>query len=144
MLNPSTADEFANDPTVERCQRRAEMMGFEGFTVTNLFAWRSTDKSVLPKVAQPIGEAWRLPLEREGAYMDLNKNDEAITREVMGSQMVICAWGNDGALLGRSKQVLILLRECGVTLHALKLTATGEPQHPLYLGYAVQPREWRP
>ena len=28
MLNPSTATEIQNDPTVERCERRARALGF--------------------------------------------------------------------------------------------------------------------
>ena len=43
MLNPSTATEVQNDPTVERCERRARVLGFGGFRVTNIFAWRATD-----------------------------------------------------------------------------------------------------
>ena len=43
MLNPSTATEVQNDPTVERCERRARALGFGGFRVTNIFAWRDTD-----------------------------------------------------------------------------------------------------
>lgn len=31
MLNPSTADEIKNDPTVERCERRARALGFGAF-----------------------------------------------------------------------------------------------------------------
>jgi hypothetical protein len=31
MLNPSTATEFQNDPTVERCERRARALGFGAF-----------------------------------------------------------------------------------------------------------------
>lgn len=42
MLNPSTADERRNDPTVERCERRARALGFAGFRVTNLFAFCAT------------------------------------------------------------------------------------------------------
>lgn len=34
MLNPSTADEVANDPTVERCERRARAWGYDGLVVT--------------------------------------------------------------------------------------------------------------
>lgn len=47
MLNPSTADEAQNDPTVERCERRALRLGFGQLEVVNLFALRSTDPSAL-------------------------------------------------------------------------------------------------
>ena len=60
MLNPSTADEVANDPTIERCKRRAEAMVFSRLIVTNLFGLRSTDPR-LPAQAKrqhidPIGD----------------------------------------------------------------------------------------
>ena len=31
MLNPSTATEVQNDPTVERCERRARALGYGAF-----------------------------------------------------------------------------------------------------------------
>ena len=43
MLNPSKATEMQNDPTVERCERRARHLGYGAFQVTNIFAWRETD-----------------------------------------------------------------------------------------------------
>ena len=43
MLNPSTATEIQNDPTVERCERRAKTLGYGAFKVCNIFAYRSTD-----------------------------------------------------------------------------------------------------
>ncbi len=121
MLNPSTADEFQNDPTVERCERRAVQMGFAGLIVTNLFAFRATDPAVMRAAADPIGP----------------ENDKTILGCAIEASMVICAWGNDGQHLGRSATVLKLLR--GIELHALKLTKIGEPYHPLYVGYKVQP-----
>lgn len=39
LLNPSVADEFQNDPTVERLQARALNWGYGGLVVTNIFAW---------------------------------------------------------------------------------------------------------
>ncbi len=52
MLNPSKATEVQNDPTVERCDRRARALGFGAFRVTNICAWRETDphKMRMPQI----------------------------------------------------------------------------------------------
>ena len=57
MLNPSKATELHNDPTVERCERRARALGFGAFRVTNIFAWRDTDPQAMRRAADPIGPA---------------------------------------------------------------------------------------
>lgn len=127
MLNPSTATERQNDPTVERCQRRAEQMGFGTLGVCNLFAWRSTDPSVLPEVPDPIGP----------------DNDRAILEASSRAGMVVCGWGRDGALAGRGMAVRAMLQDAGVKLHALALTKDGNPGHPLYLSYSLKPFLWK-
>lgn len=125
MLNPSTADERTNDPTVERCERRARAMGFGGLRVANLFALRSTDPSALYNHADPVGP----------------KNDKAIMRSAEVAGIVICAWGGHGMHMGRGEAVLAMLR--GVCApHYLHLNRDGTPKHPLYVGYDVQPKEW--
>ncbi len=43
MLNPSKATEVQNDPTIERCERRARALGFGGFCAVNIFALREAD-----------------------------------------------------------------------------------------------------
>lgn len=126
MLNPSTADEMANDPTVERCQRRAKAMGYPGLIVLNLFAFRATSPKDMRAQHDPAGP----------------RNDEMIETWTREAPLVICAWGNHGAHLGRSKQVKNLLREAGITLYYLEMNGTGEPKHPLYVGYEHQPKEW--
>lgn len=40
LLNPSTADERVNDPTIERCQRRAVTWGYGRLEIVNLFPLR--------------------------------------------------------------------------------------------------------
>ena len=55
MLNPSTATEVQNDPTVERCERRARALGFGAFTVCNIFAWRETDPAKMRRASDPVG-----------------------------------------------------------------------------------------
>lgn len=55
MLNPSTATEERNDPTIERCERRAVALGYGAFRVCNLFAFRATDPKDLKRAKAPIG-----------------------------------------------------------------------------------------
>lgn len=55
MLNPSTATEVQNDPTVERCERRARTLGYGAFRVCNIFAYRATDPKVMRSAADPVG-----------------------------------------------------------------------------------------
>jgi hypothetical protein len=126
MLNPSTADEIDNDPTVERCERRARAMGYGGLRVSNIFALRSTDPSALYTEADPVGP----------------DNDAAILESVSGAGLVICAWGAHGNLNDRGPAVLRLLREAGAIPHYLHLNRDGTPKHPLYVGYDVQPKAW--
>ncbi len=126
MLNPSTATERQNDPTVERCERRARALGFGGFRVTNIFAWRATDPRDMRAAADPVGP----------------ENDAAISEAALWADQVICAWGTHGAYLGRGAAVEALLRASGRPLFHLGLSKAGHPKHPLYIAYAQQPEPW--
>src|SRR5690554_6900188 len=55
MLNPSTADETADDPTIRRVKAFTRRLGYSGLTVVNLYAMRSTDPRGLWAAADPIG-----------------------------------------------------------------------------------------
>lgn len=127
MLNPSTADDIENDPTVERCVRRARSWGYGAVEVVNLFAWRSTD----PRALYPSDECHVEPIGPD--------NDQAILEAAMQSGLVICAWGEHGRLGMRGLHVTRMLRKRGVALHALKINKGGEPAHPLYLPYSLKP-----
>ena len=56
MLNPSTADENEDDPTIRRCIGFAKQWGYGGICVANLYAYRATDKTALSKVTDPVGQ----------------------------------------------------------------------------------------
>jgi hypothetical protein len=119
MLNPSTADEYFNDPTVERCERRARALGAGAIVVANLFAFRSTDPAGLKQADDPIGP----------------ENGAAILEACRGADRVVCAWGTHGG--GRGLVVLEALRRNGIRLECLGVNADGSPKHPLYVPYAA-------
>ncbi|WP_306005197.1 DUF1643 domain-containing protein [Aquicoccus porphyridii] len=126
MLNPSTATEVQNDPTVERCERRARALGFGAFRVTNIFAWRDTDPRKMRAAPDPVGP----------------ENDAAIVESCDWADRIVAAWGTHGAHLGRGAVVEALLRGTGAPVFHLGLSKAGHPKHPLYIAYARQPERW--
>lgn len=136
MLNPSTADEDRNDPTVERCERRARAGGFGGLIVLNIFAFRATDPRVMKAAADPIGPDNDAYLRRAFKGLVGARPDGLVGP-------VICAgWGSHGSHLGRDRQVKALARQSGIQLHCLGQTKGGQPRHPLYIGYDTPFRPW--
>ena len=124
LLNPSTADETANDPTVTRCIGHARRLGYGGLIVVNLYAYRATDPRVMLKAADPVGP----------------HNDQAIVEAVTG-RTVIAAWGTN-AKPGRVREVLELIPPT-TSMFVLQLTPVSRvPQHPLYVGRSVTPIPW--
>ena len=128
MLNPSTATERANDPTVARVERRAQALGFGAYRVCNLFAWRATDPDQLFRAAAPVGP----------------QNDDALAEACQWGDQLICAWGNHGGFDGRGRAVEALMRRANRPLLHFGLTQKGHPKHPLYLPYSATPAKWPP
>ena len=128
MLNPSTATEVQNDPTIERCERRARSLGFGAIRIANLFAFRATDPRVMKAAADPVGPS----------------NDDLLLNNLTEwrPDMILCGWGAHGAHLGRSDVVAQMLRGRDQTLWSLGLTKAGLPRHPLYIGYDQRPERW--
>lgn len=122
-LNPSTADETQDDPTVRRCIGYAKSWGYGAMCMTNLFAWRETDPFKMMQVASPVGP----------------DNDKWIGEVAREAGLVIAAWGTKGRFRGlcdeRQKEVLALIRN----VHCLRITKDGFPEHPLYLPKALTP-----
>ena len=121
LLNPSTANENNNDPTVERCERRARRWGFGGMNLTNIFAYRSTSPWTLYKIKDPVGP----------------ENDKYILQAVKVSNRTICGWGGHGKHLDRHNKVKELVKASVV--YALRINKSGIPSHPLYLNYNLEP-----
>lgn len=126
MLNPSKATEVQNDPTIERCERRARALGFGGFRATNIFAIRATDPRVMRAAEDPEGP----------------DNTDAILTGADWADKVICAWGTHGAHRDQGARIEAALRATGIALFHLGLSKHGHPKHPLYISYSQQPLPW--
>jgi hypothetical protein len=122
-LNPSTADETVDDPTVRRCIAFARGWGYGGVHIVNLFALRATDPEHLTRDADPIGP----------------ENDRWIRQSADAAALVICAWGNGGLFGNRGTQVLHMLENA----YYLQMNSTGQPAHPLYLRGTLHPKPFR-
>lgn len=128
MLNPSTADQFQDDPTIRRCMGYAADWGYSQLCVTNIFAFRATDPKVMRSQVDPVGP----------------ENDAVISIIANLADIIITAWGSHGEHNGRSAEVIHQLkRNCGDRLHYLKKTNAGEPSHPLYLPRVLMPIKWQ-
>jgi hypothetical protein len=113
-LNPSTADENIDDPTIRRCIGFSMSWGGGSLQMINLFAFRSTDPKGLLTAIDPVG----------------SENDKWILHVINTSDVVVAAWGNHGSLKGRDEYVLGLTDK---TIYALSITSKNMPGHPLYL-----------
>lgn len=118
-LNPSTADEKNDDPTIRRCIGFAQNWGFDALCMTNLFAFRATNPGDMLSQADPIGE------DNNKTLCDLAKD----------ASLIVAAWGTNGSYLGRDAYVKGMIPG----LHCLQLTKEGHPGHPLYLPRTVKP-----
>jgi hypothetical protein len=125
-LNPSTADERDDDPTIRRCLGFTRAWGGEALVMLNLFAWRATFPADLKRAAHPIGD----------------DNDAAIVALAGAADTVVAAWGVDGAWRHRGFVVAAKLRAAGVPLLCLGRTKAGQPRHPLYLPADAAPEPY--
>ena len=114
LLNPSTADERVDDPTLRRLHSFSQHFGFGGLEVVNLFALRSTDPRALARMVDPIGP----------------ENDDYIREAGVRATKIIAAWGSYGTLYGRDHYILAQIAS---PIFCLGITRNGNPRHPLYL-----------
>lgn len=141
-LNPSTADERNDDPTVRRCINFAKRWGYGAMCMTNIFAYRATDPGIMKAQMNPISEP--PPVEGwpviPGGVIIRNQNDYYLWTIAQGAGVIIAAWGFHGDHLSRAEQVQALIPN----LHCLGTTAGGHPRHPLYIRGDIQPRPFTP
>jgi hypothetical protein len=119
-LNPSTATETLDDPTIRRCIAFARSWGYGGLYMTNAFAFRATLPKVMKKAAEPVGA----------------DNDLWLKKTAESAGLVVAAWGREGGFRDRDRAILTMIPN----LHCFRVTPkTGYPEHPLYLPGDLKP-----
>lgn len=122
-LNPSTADETKDDPTIRRCIGFAKAWGYGAFCMTNLFPY------ITPYPEKLI----------ECSDADKIKNRQTVYAVARNAGLTICAWGKFDFAKLQSKTIVEELRRQGRKVHHLGLNADGSPKHPLYLKKTLTP-----
>lgn len=113
-LNPSTADESIDDPTIRRCIGFAKAWGYGRLVMVNLFAIRATDPNDMKTSSDPIG----------------CENNAFLLKECESANLIVAAWGNHGTHMNRYKDVSHLLSH--LSMKCFKITKSHQPAHPLY------------
>lgn len=121
-LNPSTADDKVDDPTIRRCMSFAESWGYDGLCMANLFAYRTKSPSEMKQADDPVGP----------------ETDKWLKKLAKKAGVVVAAWGVHGQFLQRDQEVQAMIQP----LHYLRLTKRGYPGHPLYLPKTLVPQPW--
>ena len=122
-VNPSTADADIDDATVRKWQGFVRRWEGARFIVGNVFAYRATDVKELAKADAPIG-----PL-----------NDRYISSICEEADILVPCWGDRGKLPKRLRHhldfALAYIGACGKPVMCFGLSKSGDPLHPLMLGY---------
>lgn len=119
-LNPSVADEQADDPTIRRCMGFACDWGYRQLIVVNLFAYRTPSPAELKACENPVGPG----------------NSRAVRAACRSADLIVAAWGTHG--VHRDQAMKMSQRLDTYKLHCFSRTKKGHPVHPLY-----QPRRAR-
>jgi len=110
-LNPSTATATDSDPTMTKLATAANMMGFGGMTLVNLFPVRSPNPSEIDRHDAPMGE----------------DADRYIKRAADEAEAVFAAWGSKGEQYsGRITEVIELIDR---DICVLDFNQDGSPLH---------------
>lgn len=133
-VNPSTADAEVDDQTVRKWRGFSKRLGATSFVVGNLFAYRATDVLDLAVV------------HRAGISVIGEENDAHIDAIILDADVLVPCWGNRSkiptVLRYRAHYVLNRLLESGKPVLHFGLTKSGDPKHPLTLGYDTPLSRW--
>lgn len=130
-VNPSTADSTEDDATVRKWIGFCKAWGAKRFIVGNVFAYRATDVKKLLNDPEP-------------AFSLVNQEHlKSIARD---ADILVPCWGNRAKVPVELRHIfdatLGLLQQTGKPLMHFGLTDSGDPKHPLMLGYSTPLTPW--
>ncbi len=124
-VNPSTADATVDDATVRKWIGFVKRWSGRRFVVGNVFPYRATDIRTLPD--------WNVLALRRG------ENDKHLKEIARDADVLVPCWGSRDKLpkemrpwLERTWQILRLQDK---PMKCFGITNSGDPKHPLMLGY---------
>lgn len=129
-VNPSTAGLLINDHTITKLCEFTKRSGAFRFSIVNLFAYRATDVKELATVPDPVGR-W---------------NNKAISDAMARADIIVPMWGSRNklpkVLRPRIDEVVDGIRRSNKLVMTFGFTKTGDPKHPLMLGYDTKLTLW--
>lgn len=125
-INPSTADATVNDHTIVKDMGFAKVNGWSRIIKANVFDYRSTDVGALARCAMPASA----------------DNARYIDQIIAEADVLVPCWGSRAKVPKALWPAIDALRDrllaSGKPVLTFGLTASGDPKHPLMLGYATK------
>ncbi len=121
MLNPSTADDKKDDPTVSKCITLSTNNGYGTVVIVNLYAIRSSNPAAIQAAGDAVGQ----------------DNDIVIT-SMCDHRDVVCAWGSRASDPARIRHVRDIIKTCASKTLMIGRNQDNSPSHPLYAQSSAQ------
>lgn len=122
-LNPSTANEASNDPTIRRVISFAKEWGYGGVYMMNCFPYVSTNPDDLIHIGSNLtNDRWLVKVSKE-------------------CNEVIFAWGNFKIVKERARDLDLMMMFPDAK--ALVINKDGSPRHPLYVSSKIIPVKFK-
>ena len=130
-INPSTADASLDDATVRKWIGFTKVFGGRRLIVGNVFAFRATDVQMLVNDPLPLGSI---------------ENREHLLRIAADADVLVPCWGSRRKVPPYAQHhldnVMGLLQRTGKPIMTFGRTKSGDPKHPLMLGYKTPLTFW--
>jgi len=131
-INTSTAAPNQLDPTLTQVQKRAQIHGYDGWLMFNVYAQRATNPNDLHKVAEE----------------EMRTENLLVIHQFL-SEYPCDIWAAWGSLIEKraylKKHLIEIYDTIGVGHRWIHIGATskkGHPHHPLYLSHTHEPQEF--